>query len=104
MYNYNFKTKTMSHIFDNLKYVVLGTTVNFELMNCPIEECQVMDIKFSTNTVRKVAYPIAYLGECHIKNLYDSCDAGKLIIDSIYGKRNVSFSIHGDVLYLSNGI
>jgi len=90
MYSYNFETKQLKHIFDNLRYVVNNSSLTIQ---CEPQECSV--IAMFPNKALFVAMPIEKLGNVTIGG-FQSESTGFLIIQGY----KIYFSIHEDVLYL----
>lgn len=90
MYNYDFKTKQIKHIFDSIRYVVNNSSLQID---CEPQECSV--IAMFSNKALFVAMPIEKLGNVTIQG-FNSDSTGLL---SIKGYK-IFFSIHEDVLYL----
>lgn len=90
MYNYDFKTKTLKHIFDNLRYVVNNSSLQID---CEPQECSV--IAMFPNKALFVAMPIEKLGSVTIGG-FNNDSTGFFVIKGY----KIYFSIHEDVLYL----
>lgn len=88
MYKYNFQTKEVTHIFDNLKYVVNNSQLQITVSK---EEAVVVEL-FNQLFV---GIPIELLGNLTIGG-WNSESTGYFLI----GYEKIYFSIHGEILYL----
>jgi hypothetical protein len=91
MQTYNFKTKAIGTIFDGIKWVAKSS--NFTGLDAKTSECSIIEL-FGQ---KLVGYPAKALGNCVILQLYSNGTDGQLF----FNQRKYSFSIHGDILYLT---
>jgi hypothetical protein len=88
MYKYNFKTKEVKHIFDDIKYIVNNSNIE---LNCSPKEAVVIEL-FNKLFV---GIPANMLEEVFIEKV-NTETTGYLRIE----KRIVGYSIHNSILYL----
>lgn len=88
MYKYDFKTKSITHVFDKLKYVVNNSQLQITVSK---EEAVVVEL-FNQLFV---GIPIELLGSLTIGG-WNSENTGYFFI----GYEKIYFSIHDEILYL----
>lgn len=89
MYNYNFNTKVVKHVFDDIKYVVSACD-NLQ-MPCKKEDAVVVEL-FNTLFV---GITVENLGNLTIGG-FNSETTGFFLVGYI----KIYFSIHGEILYI----
>lgn len=96
MYKYNFKTKVLSTIFDNVKFFVFSSSI-LNIRTLPTELFCVIEYKGMVC----LALEAHLVEEFQITKIYDTNNSGKCIL---FGNA-YSWSLQdGDKIFLSNGI
>jgi hypothetical protein len=88
MYKYDFQTKEITHVFDNLKYVVNNSQLQIKVSKKEAVVVELFNQLF-------VGIPIELLGNLTIGG-WNSESTGYFLI----GYEKIYFSIHGEILYL----